>query len=172
MGLLCRTALVGRIWLALAAALIAIAPDVHCVCPDGQVKQFPLYLSPLVGGCCQGGPVTSDRPSRLPFSSAAPEQMACCQKNESEGAGPSCPKGAELRGERCHKTLTSSTFLTTSPSPTSNAAKASFGELFALVPPTLFFSLPESLPAGRDSWWSAHAPPPTDLVLSLQRLLI
>jgi hypothetical protein len=172
MGQLRTIALVGRIWLAVVAAFVAIAPDVHCVCPDGQVKQFPLYLSPLVGGCCQSGPVTPDLPSRRPFSSAGPEQKACCQKNDSGEAGPSCPKGAELRGECCHKMLNSPTLLATSPSPTSNVAKASFGELFALVPPLPFFSLPESLPAGRDSWWSAHAPPPTDLVLSLQRLLI
>jgi hypothetical protein len=173
MGLLRKTVLFGRVWTAVIAAFVAAAPDIHCVCPDGRVKQYPLLLSPVVGGCCQEGSLAPGSPSRRPHPSDASAHKSCCRKADGREAPASPAKGAGLRGGDCRKTLTASTFLAAAPSQASDAGKASFGELFTLIPPAAPLSLkPESLPACRDSWWGAHAPPPTDLVLSLQRLVI
>src|SRR6516162_8426260 len=111
MGLLRKTVLFGRVWTAVIAAFVAAAPDVHCVCPDGRVKQYPLFLSPVVGGCCQDGPAAPELSSHRPPASAAPARKACCHKSDGREAPPSHTDGPALRGSCCHKTLTASAFL-------------------------------------------------------------
>jgi hypothetical protein len=161
MGLLRRTTLVGGVWLTAAATLVAAFPDARCVCPDGRV--MPLCFGP--SSCPQGDRSPGERPSAAPVPG-----KSCCQ---GEGARPTSEAqgGSSLSCGGCRRTLTPSALVADASASPHLAAKA-LAALGSAAPAAASLSPTPAAFGPQGGWMSCHAPPPTDLVVSLQRFVI
>ncbi len=176
-----RTSVSVLVWLAVAMTVVAGVPHSSCRCPDGRIKPFCSGSTGKKGGCCCDGECCC----------AKAGTACCCKKSDSEepqGATGSCcgQRGSccghhgqsatnapanvlpAVTGSCCTRTLVQpevSTFL----SPERMVVKdVALGALLA-VPLAPLWDAPSEPWAFRQEH---QRPPPTDLLTTLQRLLI
>ncbi len=192
-----RTALVALVWLTAASTLFAGLPHFNCLCPSGERKSRCLGVTTKDTGCCCGGSCCAARAENGP--SAVPVQAeggsCCCCRHEGQGTRRDNPERTgeeptnggrreaqpvgetagvvlQLTPARCVRTVAHSDDAALALSGKTGAKGSPALDPFAL--PTAHPALASSFPTapGRDSWRLAHAPPPTDLVITLLHLVI
>jgi hypothetical protein len=190
-----RTALVALVWLTAASTLLAGLPHFDCVCPDGQRKPVCFGVPDRDTGCCCGGCCCASKGQSAEGAVRAKGRdgcCCCCQKGEGtppEGSRPT-PKGTgaspghegqaakgkagkALRVDRprCARTLIHADDVTSS---LDKAAAKGVAPLEPLALPVAHptANCPPATPPLRDAWSPSHAPPPTDLVITLLHLVI
>ncbi len=148
---------VGAVWLTAVAILSAGLPYGLCRCPNGNVKLFCFGLTPH-GGCCDGG--------CCPGAPAQSAPKACCCHGRRESN-----QRAHVGSQGCQKTLMPAVLVPGVP-PQSDVQKASAaGPFLTAFIPALAMSPTDA--ARPDLSWHCHQlPPPTDLVVAHQRLVI
>jgi hypothetical protein len=192
-----KTTLVALVWLTAASTLLAGLPRLECVCPSRPREPAPPRAKAReTGGCCSGGsccctaqpeggsaPAPGERRGQhgcCPSQGHAPRPASPRPTGDDPGNAPSGPRGPQTAGTagspgldlpRCARTLT--------PSSSINPAitQPDIGGLPAtelLAPQTAVPgpALSPGEPPSRRCWLISHAPPPTDLILTLQHLLI
>jgi hypothetical protein len=172
-----HTVQAGFIWLTALTTLFTNLPHFDCICPNGDHKPFcvsGLFTSP---DCCRGSCCSSStaQKSRLQAQETPPsahtQKCSCCRNGSSpiehDGTGP----GSRLVGNCCRKTLVQNEFAPlgmekTTPTPDGTSA---FPQILHSTPliscvvseaDEVFFS-PQNT-----------QPPPIDLVIALQHILI
>ncbi|SRR5579885_1284667 len=179
-----RTSVSLLVWLAAAMTVVAGVPHASCRCPDGRIKPFCSGSTAKKGGCCCDGECCCGKAGTAcccKKSDSEPQgaPASCCgQQDEPAGSchghhdqpAPNAPATAQpsLTGSCCTITLAqpeASTFL----SPERVVVKdVTLGALLAV-------RLAPLGAAPTEPWSFRHEhqrPPPTDLVTTLQRLLI
>lgn len=170
MGFWRKTALVGLVWLTAGSTLLAGFPGYRCACPVEDPKpprperQSRTAASPPAPcGCC---------------CSAAAGKCCCCQSRREPASGPSHGPGFgkaprpndywALPG--CERTLVRADFaVVTSAKVTPETDRA------AGLPAAAVVAEPGPLPVRAGNGLTGHpfqAPPPADLPIAFQRLLI
>jgi len=163
-------------WLTAATFLVTAVPHFRCVCPNGHVKPFCLSVLSQTTGCCCGGaccPANQGgrcccQPGGDGLPSAGAEGGGCCAEGPPLRPRPAEGTDSHLRGTSCHKTPAVEELL--APAPERLAGQDWAGPGLVLPPAdTAAFSpfVPRQL-----SWQSYQLPPPTDLVITLQHLLV
>jgi hypothetical protein len=193
MAYLRRTALVTLVWLTAASTLLAGLPHFDCVCPNGRRKPVCFNVTDKNTGCCCGGSCCAPDGKAGEGAVQGEERGGCCCRGDQDarpnglrparnetGGGPrhegqaakrKTDDALQLDRTRCARTLAHPDDM--APALNKTGAKGSAAlEPFAL--PTAH-STPAPAPAAvpsRDSWLPSHAPPPTDLVITLQHFVI
>jgi hypothetical protein len=173
-----QTLWVAQVWVTAAALLVAGLPHYRCRCPDGRIKLFcpgPAERATLCcgAGCCPA-PAQEARRCRSSSPEAAHPVEASCCGHRAPAEQALDPPASDSRVERpgCQKTLAQADFVAVTPAPaapTNNAAAGLFLLSATLAP---LVSLPTGEAPGRPSWERDRLPPPTDLIIAHQHLLI
>src|SRR5262245_43234769 len=167
-----RTTLVGLVWLTAAATLVGSLLPVSCRCPDGTVKPFCLSLASAHAGCCCAGACCSAaRSPRCQESNQVQDVEAGCCCSQHQPKSPPSNRGANVGGPCCTKTLAQGEFAVVTATKTAEAADAA-----AHLPLAVALSWHDALPPAQGSagtsWETYGLPPPTDLVIIHQHLVI
>ena len=168
----------GFVWLTAVATLIASVPHCDCLCPNGQRKPFCLGVSTARSGCCCGGSCCSSSPggdgccqAHGP-APAAPEgeHASCCTSKQPKTGLPG--PAAQAGGGCCQKTLANGESATPAPSP--EAGQQTLKDALGVPVLGAVVQGPRVQVEGGCAFpWDSHQlPPPTDLVVSLQRFVI
>ncbi len=178
MELVHKTVWTGIVLLTAAMTLVAGSPHFVCRCPNGQVKPFCLgFTSKTTGCCCDGTCCCSSTPGKSCCcgQSDAPagpaSQESCCLQHRDQQSTESQGTTWQVGRVRCTKTMAQPpVFVSVSPkSPVSDEA---FARPFVAAESVLVSAVPMSEGHGHFSWELHLLPPPTDLVIALQRFLI
>jgi hypothetical protein len=174
----------GQIWITAAMTLIAGVPFADCICPDGTHKPFCSGRSAKETSCC-GSPGTAQPPTAK--SCCAAKKPGCCVPNAGQTAPPKAPeecsnprrqrpsqdhgRDGQFEAKGCSRVLAPSR------SPIVTPAQPMGRDSFAATASVLFPTLGESFsaptaPACSLAWQPYRQPPPTDFVITLQRLVI
>jgi hypothetical protein len=159
MRLVRRLFLVSLVCLTAGATLLAGTPQLICGCPGDKagtpVVNAPAARCPCHGGCCT-----------LPESTDSP---SCC--SAARESRPASPLGTAQTIRHCIRTVSQPGWLSLSPTkPTTQSAELR-GELVLFLPAS-GTDAPGSTQASNPEWQRNRPPPPTDLVISLRRLLV
>ncbi len=164
-GFACLTAL---------TTLVAGLPHFQCQCPNGAIKPFCLGVFCSSSGCCCGDACSGTPKNPRCNAKSAPGRKgrpACCCAHPSSQPTPrrsDGPPGVEGRG--CQKSLAQQQQLAPSaPSTVGHDHGAANPTLFA---PAALTQLGSARPATEINGLHLAAPPPSDLVIVLQRFLI
>jgi hypothetical protein len=164
------------VWMTAVSVLLAGIPRYQCLCPDGSLKLFCLGWAPGKDGCCSGaccpapGRQGGDRAARK--TPAKPAKKACCcchdQRSPDDQGADTQPR---LASSGCQKTVVPADFVA------APAAHRVAPERFVVAPclPAPHQPLAPLFPnAGRRpfAWAGDRAPPPTDLIITLQHFVI
>ena len=157
-----------QVWLTALLTLGSGVPQLTCVCPNGRVKPFCLSILPGLAGCCCGAPAALGRcccAGHAPAASTS-ERPCCAVKRGAFSVKQS--SHAQAESPRCRKTLApSAVAVVDSPSTIGRPASD-------LSAPVLAFAVESG--AGRLTRTSdarrGQRPPPHDLIVALQRLVI
>ena len=172
-----RTVLVGFVWLTAATTLLASVPHFDCICRDGALKSFCLGFSTARGDCCCAGSCCLGPSSDKTLSGArdAPptgqEQKPPCCKNKSRSSTDGASTGSQVQGKCCQKALAYSDVASVALEKTTT--KQDLANVFAV--PFSDDTLASWGPTAEHVYFSrqhSQAPPPIDLVISLQHFLI
>ena len=166
-----RKALSVFIGLTAISTLIAATPHFSCRCPNGRVKPFCFSSPSGASQCCCGGSCCSSSGRACCCSSPSAENSdSCCRAdNAADGAAASLG-GVQFRGNRCTKTLVAPALLAL---PESKSAASDDGASWVLLPsPYAICSALSHIGSVRAFWQIFRVPPPTDLVVALQRFTI
>jgi hypothetical protein len=156
---------IGQVWLTAFTVLIAGLPTYRCRCPDGRVKLFcPSFLLGTKGCCCAGACC------RTPSSLAQPEREKCCCCRP-DSALPTSGADGRVETSGCRRTLAPSGFVGVSATQESAEPGPVAGTLLP-APPVASAPLSPLAEPQRLSWQDSRLPPPTDLVITLQHLVI
>jgi hypothetical protein len=160
MGSISKIVRVSLVWSALLMTPIAATPRVDCLCPDGQVKLFCLGFSRSTA-CCSGSCCGQHQ------ASAHGKRATCCGRGRHQ---PNAPGGSRIAGIPCKKSLVEGKLQVVPPTSAAAQAQAT-GLALVLAPVPASAAVPES-GGYRLSRHRHLLPPPTDLVISLQHLII
>jgi hypothetical protein len=167
-----KTCLTALVWLAAAMTVVAGVPHFTCHCPDGRVKTVCLGSTTAQKGvCCCDGACCGEK-----------AESACCKKSGSDSrtaagccghhgeSAPNAPAKAQpsLAVPCCTRTLVQpevSTFLS---SERVVVKDVTLGALLGVQHAPLWTAPTEPCAFRQDH----QRPPPTDLLTTLQRLLI
>jgi hypothetical protein len=179
-----RTSLSVLVWLAAAMTVLAGVPHCSCRCPDGRVKPFCFGSTAKKGGCCCDGECCC----------AKAGTACCCKKSASEPQGATalcCGQQGEAAGSCCghHDQPAPNIPAKDEPALTGSCCTRTLAqpEVFTFLSPKRFVVKDVTLQAlhvvQHVPLWDApteprafrqehQRPPPTDLLTTLQRLLI
>jgi hypothetical protein len=173
MSLLPRAIQLGLVWLTATTVPVAGLPFFYCLCPDGHGKVFCRGPSAQAQGCCCGArdlaPAKDGRCCRARESTyALKARRSCCQGHrrpiDSAADGQVQPRG-------CQRTLVHVEFVAPTPAGHPPALDPAAGLALPLTDLSCSSPMPRMCNA-QLSWQSYRIPPPTDLVIVLQQLLI
>jgi hypothetical protein len=177
MGAFGENARVALVWLTAALTLFAGTPRLQCRCPEGPLQPSCLGLFPRANAascCCahEDGPA-SPPACCAPSSDPRPPtdaEPSCCARREGTRATEGVVAAADRASPSpCVRALSAPADVTP---PRAEANEAEDPATAALSSPQPF---PASSPRGQGTSpaWAPHlAPPPTDLLTALHRLLI
>jgi hypothetical protein len=190
-----RTALVALVWLTAASTLVAGLPHFDCICPNGRRKPVCFNITDKKTGCCCGGSCCPPNGQAKEGTVQGKGRGGCCcccrggQDARPDGSEPTRNKtGAAPRHEgqsvkgtaddalqlartRCVRTLAHSDEMTPALNKAGAKGSASLEPLALPAAHSTLAPSPAAVPP-RDSWLLSHAPPPTDLVITLLHLVI
>jgi hypothetical protein len=174
---------IAQVWILAATTLAAGIPWAECICPDGSRKVFCAGRLAKDTSCCEAAP-----PAKSPESKSccpAKKQTRCVQNTEPttpprDEDGPKTPRprskvehdsNGRVEAKGCSRVLPD-----TQP-PTASPAKPTGRDSCASTAAALAVSLAEPLPGATAAactvlWQPYRQPPPTDYVITLQRLTI
>lgn len=173
-----KKARVALVWLTALLTLFAGAPHVQCRCPSGRLKPFCLgflFHNPAGGTCCCAGEAPDSggccvAPDALPAPRAGTKCCACGPHTRGGQVGEAGAIRIQANAPCCFKTLVTPADFAPAPSEPGPAPAAStVADLRSLWAPGVGLAGDRGLLS-----WQAHllAPPPTDLIITLQRLTI
>jgi hypothetical protein len=167
-----RKLLFARPWLMATALLFASTPHFRCVCPDGRVKPFCLAVPTGPTGCCCGGSCCSSKQGGhcccCQTGGTGKEGAGCCARHQARRGGPSCPQG-RIQGTCCSKTPGDGLLAVEPGRPNGPEGPAGAS---TFLPPAVSVAAPAPFIDHQLSWQNHDLPPPTDLVIALQHILI
>lgn len=164
------------VWLTAASMLLGTMPHFVCRCSDRSARSFSFGSTSEKSACCCGTSCCS----RTPPNVKPGKKAGCCQRkaeiptgHQVLGDAATCSDSDEpgIREQCCQKTLAErEDYLQTRVQMKGNETKQ----------PTVFalFAIPDAgsllplTPCSLTDWQSCRIPPPTDLVMTLQRLTI
>ena len=162
------------VWMTAASVLLAGFPHYQCRCPDGSLKLFCLGWALGKDCCCSGGgcpapaPQGSDRTACAAPAEPAKKSCCCHHRHAPNDQGPDTHTRVTSSG--CQKTVTPAEFVAAPAAPKvvpHSVAAAAF-----LLPPQHPLPLPSSGVGGRPCIGDGDRAPPTDLIITLQHLVI
>lgn len=158
-----KAALTGVVWATAAMTLVAGTPHFVCRCANGAIKPFCLGLvSPATGSCCGGCP------GKACDAGNTSKPSCCCHKAHARKATDAV--GPQVQRQGCTRTLAQAALLV-APDDRPTTVKHLASDLAPAAGPVLIAAI--TSPASyRMVWQTDRLPPPTDLVVSLQRLTI
>src|ERR1700694_5540233 len=163
-----KIALASAVWATAAMTLAARTPHFVCRCADGSVKLFCLGVgSQVAGTCCRGGPVRTACCGNSSSAAGAKSKCCCCHKATRSSTKVPTP-GLQVREHGCSRTLAQAAVLYVSVEPPGVASHLIPGLLLAAAP--LPFSMFVPVEGDLGAWHFDRRPPPTDRVITLQRL--
>jgi hypothetical protein len=170
-----RMFLVAHVWLTAFMMLFAGLPHVRCQCPTEHDKPIRPSIPFQIGKCCGAGscctpaPEGDDRSGDTSIASEAEQVCCCCHTSTMQNADKKEQCG-QLESLGCKRALTDADPVLSSSQEPVNAGLISW-MLISDTAPT-FLALPRQAGDSSLSWQSHEKPPPTDLVLTLQHILI
>ena len=168
-----RTIWAGLSWLTAVMTLVAGFPHFQCQCPNGSIKPFCFGVFCSSTGCCcnvcSGGPKGYCRTGKGAVLGKG--RAACCCRHTSSSSVPGSSSGAPgVQATGCQKSLVQHQHFVTSASIKVTHNRVAFDSILPAF--TTFSRLdPARAMAAKQGLHSA-APPPSDLVIVLQRFLI
>ena len=172
MSAVSRIAWIGQAWLTAAMTLVSGIPHFACRCPDGDFKPFCIGTVSATSGCCCNSNCCSSADGsccRAQSQIAADQvQAQSCCRHQSRQSSNSPGKQQAIKAGSCAK------------APASSGARISQSKTIlgkeltaqAFSAPQYVIVLGLQTMTGHSSWQSHQLPPPTDLVTTLQHLLI
>jgi hypothetical protein len=162
-----KAAFAGTVWLTAIITLIAGVPVSRCFCADGGEKSLLTPVSLPANSCCQCG-TCSEEDDQPPLPTPTDDNHACCQHQTHAASGPSRDSG-QFRSKSCVKSVA-----VMAPSTIPQEQKPDRPSLTAVWIAVPQFTLALSVTANRPvAYFEVHLlPPPTDLVIALQHLVI
>lgn len=163
MGILRRTATAGLVWLTAVMTLTAGLPHFRCECPNGSVKPFCFGVFCSSTGNCCGNACPAARGS-VRACADAHRAACCCYGAKGRRAAPSGGHPV-AQGRGCVKSFAPHTRYVVSRPRAADGAAVNY---YAAAVTNAYSRTALRLPRG------AHppSPPPSDLVIVLQRFLI
>ena len=178
MRFLGRRLWVAQVWLAAVMLPVASLPHFCCICPDGHVKPFCLGLASKESGCCCGGSCCGSAPRGGDCCNPSPTtkpraepRCCCCQSHPEQATQPTADAGHQLGGLACQKTLIR-TDLVAVPDEQAHPRVSAGPITWLSVTPTALLLPPPRWEPAHLCWQTYELPPPTDLVIALQRFII
>jgi hypothetical protein len=171
-----------HIWMTAAMTLVAGIPCTDCICPDGTRKTFCSGQSAKDTSCCAAA---AEAKSQGGKSCCAGKKAARCAKNAGQTTPANDTKVALAPPQRpdqkpgpdgrvgakgCSRVMADSRIPVLTP-----AEQTGTGSMVAAVlAPVSSLAVPilTEAPACAAGWQSCRLPPPTDLVITLQHLVI
>jgi hypothetical protein len=169
-----RTTWAGFGWLTAVMTLVASLPHFQCQCPNGSVKPFCFGVFCSSSGCCcgdvcSGGPKDSQCNSKA--TPARKGRAPCCCAHPISKAQPKSSDGPPcIEGRGCQKSLAQQQpFAPLAPTKGVHGLGTADQTLLSAAIPT---PLGSARPGTEMSVLHLAVPPPSDLVILLQRFLI
>ena len=161
-------------WLTAVMTLVASLPHFQCQCPNGSIKPFCFGVFCSSTGCCcnnvcSGGPkgfCRSGRGAALGKGRAA----CCCSHSGSPSASGSASGKPQVQATGCQKSLAQQEHFVTSAFAKVTHNRVAFDSIVPAF--TTFSRLDTARTLAAKQGLHSAAPPPTDLVIVLQRFLI
>jgi hypothetical protein len=154
--------------------LVAGMPHFACQCPDGHIKPVCLGTAPKTSGCCCGGVCCSSedrtccRGAQSRMAAGLFQKRSCCHPDHRlVNDSPGKEQAVGPRG--CTRIVTSSEIILTL-----SHGKTAVGKDLSARPCPRLQAVAVFCPVADStrSWQSHQVAPPTDLITTLQRLLI
>ena len=164
---LTRTIRSAQVWMTAFTIFFAGISPCQCVCPDGHRKLFCLGTSCGANACCCASACCdSAQPGSCQHDEPTNEPCCCCCKCK---ASHDTKTTTHVQGRGCRRTLSQTKIVTDHrKDPSGNDCP----EVRTLVePPVPMQPIPMAFPLVYSSE-SYRPPPPTDLIIALQRFVI
>jgi hypothetical protein len=161
-------------WLTAIMTLVTGLPHFQCQCPNGAVKPFCFGIFCSSSGCCCGDVCSGGAKDSRSNARAVPTRKgrpACCRAHADSRPTPKHSDGPpRVEGRGCHKTLAQQQQL--APSDATKIVHDEGAADLAVLTSTIRTPFGSARNGTAVNGLHLAAPPPSDLVIVLQRFLI